>query len=117
MSAMLRKRCEKCGATDLVAPRVRRCTKPGAFGSVCWGRLKTTKRKRSKPTLEQELSRAHEQLANAISRVKRAVTSVDGWQRRIKAIGRRIDERDHPREKKPKAIKRTRLITLPDDTE
>jgi hypothetical protein len=113
MSATIKKRCEKCGATNAVAPRVRRCHQVTAWG-LCWGRLKTTKRKRYKLTLERELEIAHEQLAEALTRMKRAVTSVDGWQGRIKAIGRRIAERDHPKEKKPKAIKRTRVIVLPE---
>jgi hypothetical protein len=116
----IRKRCEKCGATSDVAPRERRCkTVTTGFGGTlryCWGSLKRIPKRKVKRTLEQELSAAHAQLADAITRVKRATTSVDHWQRKIKYIGRRIDERDHPtpKIKKPRHV-RTRLITLPDD--
>jgi len=120
MATTKRKTCEKCGRAVDALPRERRCKAVvnvwGGTSRYCWGKLTAVKRKRVRPTLETELAQAHAQLANAITRVKRAVTSVDHWQRRIKAIGKRIDERDHPQPKKPRpARKRTRIITLPPD--
>lgn len=116
------KKCGKCGHRQGVRARERRCKQvvPGWMpGSerLCYGALTKVTRKAPQRTLEQELSAAHAQLANAITKVKRAVTSVDHWQRKIKAIGRRIDDRDHPKPKQPKPRKRTRAITLPPEDE
>ncbi len=104
------KRCEKCGHRSDVPVRQRRCyrTVPNAWGGMpvsCWGKLSKVARVAKRQTIEQALDRAHQELANAITRVKRATTSVGHWQRKIKYLERKIDERDHPRPPKPKKPK------------
>lgn len=116
------KNCAKCGHRQGVRPRERRCKQriTNSFGglNLCYGQLTRPKKRKVTRTLETKLADAHAQLADAITKVKRAVTSVDHWQRKIKAIGRRIDQRDHPPEPKPKrprAVSR-KFAEIPDGT-
>jgi len=106
----------------MVRPRVRRCKQTaGAFGGFsCWGALVAAPIVHAKPTtddrLEKKLAAAHVSLDEALKRMKRTLTSITKAQRTIKRLERRIDERDHPGEPKPKKPrKRTRAIILPDD--
>ena len=116
-----RKVCDKCGAVHDAKPRERRCkaviTGFGGTQRYCWGKLTKIAKRKVRRTLEQELKAAHAQLTNAITRVKRATTSVDHWQRKIKYIGRRIEERDHPKPKqpKPKRDPHARQVILADE--
>jgi hypothetical protein len=122
------KRCEKCGITKKVMPRERRCKQMetnalGKSGYWCYGKLvkvvapkpkKAAKRTTRKKTLQDELAHAHRKLAESITRVKRAVTSVDSWQTEIKRLGKRI-EQQHAAEQTPAGHIRTRAIVLPED--
>jgi len=78
----------------------------------CWGNLQRIERKRVEETLELKLAAAHKGFGAAISRMKRATTWVGTWQRRIKGIERRIDERDHPKPPKPKRVRKVRAIVV-----
>lgn len=122
---MIRKRCEKCGKVSRVKPRETRCKQvQGALtfaGSVyCWGRLTRVALLPKGPApastdrLTKKLAKAHADFEDALTRLKRATTSVSKFQRRIKSIERAIELRDHPELKKPKREKpRTRAISLP----
>lgn len=121
---MIRKRCQKCHQTSRVKPREVRCKRvieAGPFAQTCWGRLERVISERPKETadkLSRKLADAHIQFEASLRRMKRAMTSVATWQRRIKSIERSIEFRDHPELKpQPKPKKKTRAIALPDDGE
>ena len=121
---MVRKRCQTCGKTSRVKPREVRCKQigqgaMGPTGYLCYGRLEraiSEKPKETEDKLSRKLADAHIQFEGALRRMKRTMTSVAMWQRRIKSIERSIEFRDHPELKpKPMPKKRTRAITLPDE--
>ena len=119
---MIKKRCETCGHVRAYYPGARRCRAivervarglQPRRGVYCWGTLRVVPKRKVRATLEQKLMRAHGELVDAITRVKRATTSVSHWPRRIKYLERAIDSRDHPQPKAPRKPARIRPIVIP----
>jgi hypothetical protein len=121
-----RLKCDKCGHTTESATRDRRCKQiveevrglnpPKKY--YCWGRLLTHDRARKETTDLEKAEHAGRQLAAAMAKVKRAMTSVDLWTRRqkyymAKAEGR-IRREAKPTERKPKRDRDSRAIELED---
>jgi hypothetical protein len=114
----MRQRCEKCGVVSRVKPRERRCKIVADRGLFwCYGHLVTVKAVKRTVSLEEKLGHAHDGLAEAITRLKRATTAIGRWQRKIKQVERRLDDLDHPRPPKPRAkrVPATRGIRLRDE--
>ena len=64
--------------------------------------------------LERKLAHAHGMLEASMTKLRRTVTSITRWQRRVKGAQMAIHLRDHPEQRRPKREKpKTRQIRLP----
>ena len=126
MATRIRKVCAKCQHRSMARPRELKCKRiehrmGGRF--YCYGDLtavegpqvpegQTPERLHIRVDYETKLADAHEQMLAAITRVKRATTSVSLWVRRVRHYERQIESRDHPKPARPKPIKKTRRIEV-----
>ena len=127
-----RLRCEKCGRISMEKWRLKVCRAnhwddaAGTHGQRIWcrGKLKTlsvigappkkvkARPKRKAPALTAKIEQAQAMLNKSISKVKLATTLVDRWQKRLRALNRKLaDELANG----PTVTKTaTRMITLED---
>ena len=91
------KRCSKCGRTSKVRPRTRRCKlmeQVSGFAKpkyLCYGALVKVERAKRARTTQDELAHAHTKMTEALTRMKRAMTSVNTWQTTIKRLEKKIE--------------------------
>lgn len=101
-SRQLRKRCERCGWTGLVRPRVRRCKQSaGMMGQfACWGLLvaapivRTVEEPQHDDRLERRLAAAHVSLDSKIKELSRVTKAIRKHQKTVRRLEAAIGKRD-----------------------